>query len=230
MTIIRRLVVVPLVAAGALLAGCTVMPTGPSVMALPGSRMSVEQFQADASDCQQYAGAVVGGSGSAVAQNADNAAAASAVSGALVGAATGAAIGAATGQAGHGAAVGAGAGLLLGGIAGSGHSSMSSYQLQRGYDGAYLQCMYARGHRVPAPRGYANTARAASSYPGEAPPRYPPPNQPPPSKSSIVAPTTPVYVQPPAGPAPGTPPARYPAPPNVPPSAYPPPDAPPPRK
>ena len=228
MNISRRLLALPLVMAGAFFAGCTVLPTGPSVMALPGSRMSVEQFQADASGCQQYANAVVAGSSGAVAQNADNAAAASAVSGALVGAATGAVIGAATGQAGQGAAIGAGTGLLFGGIAGSGYSSMSSYQLQRGYDGAYLQCMYSRGHRVPAPRGYANTARAASSYPGEAPPRYPPPNQPQPAKSSIVAPTTPVYVQPGAAASPAKAPAKYPAPTGVPPSSYPPPDAPPP--
>ncbi len=222
------LVRVPLAAGALLLGACTVMPVGPSVMALPGSRMSVEQYQADTADCQQYANAVVSSASGGVAANADNRAAASAVSGAAVGAAAGAIIGAASGQAGQGAAIGAGTGLLFGGPAGSAYPSLSSYELQRGYDSAYLQCMYGRGHKVPAPRGYSTASRAPSAYPNDAPSRYPPPNQPPPSRSSIVAPTTPIYAQPPAPPPSGTPPAKYPAPPGVPSTSYPPPDAPPP--
>jgi hypothetical protein len=99
---------------------------------------------------------------------------------------------------------------------------MSTYQLQRGYDAAYLDCMYQRGNRVPAGSGYTASSRSPSSS-------HPPPNQPPPAKSSIVGPANPVYA-----PAPATPPegtqagTRYPAPPNVPSSSYPPPDAPPP--
>jgi outer membrane lipoprotein SlyB len=227
----------PLAVGALLLGACTVMPTGPSVMALPGSRTSVEQFQSDAFACQQYAQTVVStATGTAV--NADNAAANSAAAGAVLGAATGAIIGAATGQAGQGAAIGAGTGLLFGGMSGSYYTSMSSYQLQRGYDGAYLQCMYQRGHQVPASRGYSTASRAPYGPAGEAPSRYPPPNQPPPSKSSIVGPTKPIYAQPPAVQGAGTQPAApssggqsgtYPAPPNVPPGNYPPPDTPPPR-
>lgn len=228
----RRLAFVP-VAASLVLGACTVMPTGPSVMALPGSRMTLEQFQADTFDCQRYAQTVVASAGGAVAANADNATAATAAAGAVTGAAMGALIGSATGQAGQGAAIGAGTGLLFGGMSGSYYGSMSSYQLQRGYDGAYLDCMYSRGHRVPAPRGYSASARGSSGYPNGAPSAYPPPNQPPPAKSSIVGPTKPVYApsqgSPSSGSAPaGSTPAPYPAPPNVPPSSYPPPDAPPP--
>lgn len=225
----RRIVLVPL-AASFLLGACTVLPTGPSVMALPGSRKSVEQFQADAFDCQQHAQSVIATASGTVA-NADNAAANTAAAGAVLGAATGAIIGSATGQAGRGAAIGAGTGLLFGGASGSHYTAMSSHQLQRGYDGAYLDCMYSRGNKVPAPRGYSTASRAPSGYAGESPPTYPPPNQPPPSRSSVVGPTKPIYAAPSAAPPSDAPPAaRYPAPPDVPPSSYPPPDAPPPRR
>lgn len=210
-----------LAATSLLLGACTVMPTGPSVMALPGSNKSVGQYQVDVADCQQYASSVVAASSGGMAASADNSAASTAVAGALVGAATGAIIGSATGQAGQGAAIGAGTGLLFGGAAGSSYTAMSSYQLQRGFDSAYLQCMYARGNRIPMPRGYAagpsrpvylNANPSAGSS-------YPPPNTPPPPglsganapKASPAAPTT-----------------GYPPPSNVPPSSYPPPNAPPP--
>lgn len=196
-----------LLAASFLLGACTVMPTGPSVMALPGSHKSVDEYQDDIAACQQHADAVIAASGGGTAAVADNNAASTAAAGALFGAAAGAIIGSATGQAGQGAAIGAGTGLLFGGMAGSSYSSMSSYQLQRGYDSAYLRCMYARGNRVPMPRGYAvRPSRPVYLYPNTPPAGYPPPNTPPPP--------------------PGT--TGYPAPANVPPSSYPPPNTPPP--
>jgi hypothetical protein len=106
-----------LAATSLLLGACAVMPTGPSVMALPGSGKTIEQYQADAVACQQQAAAVAGS-----------------VS----------------------------------------YASMSWYQLQRGYDSIYLQCMYASGNRVPAPRVYAGG-------PSRTDPRYPPPDAPPPA-------------------------------------------------
>lgn len=210
-----------LATASFLLGACTVMPTGPSVMSLPGSSKSVGQYQVDVADCQQYASAVISASGGGTAAAADNAAASTAAAGALLGAATGAIIGSATGQAGQGAAIGAGTGLLFGGAAGSSYSAMSSYQLQRGYDSAYLQCMYARGNRVPMPRGYAAARPSRPVYlnaPG-ASAGYPPPDTPPP-------PGLPGASAPRASPA--APATGYPPPPNVPPSSYPPPNAPPP--
>jgi len=208
-----------LAAASFLLGACTVMPTGPSVMALPGSRKSVDQYQADIAACQQYAGGVIAAHGGTAAV-ADNNAASTAAAGALLGAATGAIIGSATGQASQGAAVGAGTGLLFGGMSGSYYTSMSSYQLQRGYDSAYLQCMYSRGNRIPVSRGYAGgPSRPVYSNANSGSDAYPPPNMPPPPGLSGAAV--------PAGAAPGAT-TGYPVPANVPPASYPPPDAPPP--
>jgi Glycine-zipper domain len=171
-------------------------------MALPGSGKSVEQYQADVGACQQYANAIIAAN-SGTAAGADNSAAASAASAAVFGAAMGALIGSATGQAGEGAAIGATTGLLFGGAAGSSYTAMSSYQLQRGYDGAYLQCMYSRGNRVPQSQGYgARPSRPSYLGPNAAPGSY-------------------------QAPANASPPS-YPPPANVPPSSYPPPDAPPP--
>ncbi|MCM2327824.1 MAG: glycine zipper family protein [Lysobacter sp.] len=208
-----------LAASSLVLGACTVMPTGPSVMALPGSGKSVGQYQVDAVECRQYADAVIAASGGGTAAAADNSAASTAAAGAVLGAATGAIIGAATGQAGHGAAIGAGTGLLFGAAAGSPYIAMSSWQLQRGYDSAYLQCMYARGNRVPT-RGYASgPSRPVYLDRVPASAAYPPPNTPPPPGV-------------PGGSAPGASPtapaAGYPPPQNIPPSSYPPPNTPPP--
>ena len=172
---LRRLATLSLAAAGLLLGACTVMPVGPSVMALPGSTKGAEEYQADVAQCQQYAGSIMSANSAAVA-TANNNAASTAVASTAFGAATGAIIGAASGAAGQGAAIGAGMGLLFGGLAGSSYSSMSSYQLQRGYDGAYLQCMYSHGNRVPT----ARYARAPSypSYANTTSVGHPPPNTP----------------------------------------------------
>jgi hypothetical protein len=197
-----------LAAAGLALGACTVIPTGPSVMALPGSQKSVEQYQVDVAQCQRYADAIVASAAGGTAANANNQAASTAAAGAVLGAATGAIIGSATGQAGQGAAIGAGTGLLFGAAA-SPYPAMSSYQLQRGYDRAYLQCMYARGNQVPVSRGGAGPSRPVYAYPSAPPGNYPasavPGNYPPPPPAS-----------------------GYPPPANVPPSSYPPPDTPPP--
>lgn len=207
-------------AASVLLGACTVMPVGPSVMALPGSGKSVGQYQVDVADCQQYANSVIAASGGATAAAADNSAASAAAAGALFGAAAGAILGSATGQAGEGAAIGAGTGLLFGGAAGSYYPAMSSYELQRGYDSAYLQCMYARGNKVPTRAGYARgPSRPVYLNAPPASASYPPPNTPPPPGVSGAA--APKAAAP--APTPGDPPPA-----NVSPSSYPPPNAPPP--
>lgn len=125
-----------------LLAGCAYMPTGPSVMVLPGTGMSFEQFRQDDSLCQQFAAGQMGGI------TANQAAVDSQVGSAVVGTALGAAAGAALGG-GSGAAIGAGSGLVAGTIVGGGEGSRAAYATQEGYDNAYIQCMYAKGHRVP---------------------------------------------------------------------------------
>ena len=139
---------------GALMLGaCAVVPTGPSVMALPGTGMSFDRFRADDLDCRQYAYSQVGG------KTAMDNARESAVTSAAVGTAVGALAGAALGGNSQGAAVGAGAGLLMGSAVGTDTSRASGIGTQRQYDNAYIQCMYAKGHRVPVP---ANMSHAMS--------------------------------------------------------------------
>jgi hypothetical protein len=152
------------VATAVVLAGCVTVPTGPAVMALPGTAKSFDDFRADDMSCRDYAQYTLG---PVPAQPAADAAAANAAGGAVLGAAAGAIIGAATGQAGHGAAIGAGTGLLFGSAAGANAAGYSSYDLQRRYDMAYLQCMYGKGNQVPAgprygPRPYGRAPSASA--------------------------------------------------------------------
>ncbi|MGH8851945.1 MAG: glycine zipper family protein [Casimicrobiaceae bacterium] len=153
----------PLTAA-LLLGACVTVPTGPSVMALPGTNKSFDQFQADSFACQQFAQQSVGGP----TEQANNTAAANAVAGTAVGALAGAAIGAASGNAGAGAAIGAGTGLLFGSAASTNAYYYGYYEMQRRYDGAYLQGMYAKGNQIPV-RGAARY-RAPAPYPYYGPP------------------------------------------------------------
>jgi hypothetical protein len=75
---------------------------------------------------------------------------------------------------GAGAAIGAGTGLLLGSAAGSSYAAGSYYAVQRRYDNAYVQCMYAKGNQVPR---YRRPGRSAPrrSYDLPPPAAYPPP-------------------------------------------------------
>lgn len=127
----------------AVLSGCTAMPEGPSVMVLPGTGKSFDQFRLDDIDCRQYASAQLGGG--TAAYNAADSGVHSAALGTLLGAAAGAAA-----NGGRGAGVGAGAGLALGGMAGTGAAQQSGGITQRRYDMGYQQCMYAKGHRIPS--------------------------------------------------------------------------------
>ncbi|MFJ1258922.1 YMGG-like glycine zipper-containing protein [Cupriavidus sp. CuC1] len=153
------------------LAGCAVMPSGPSVMVLPGTGKNFDQFRADDNSCRQYAFGQVGG------VTANQAATNSAVGSAVVGTALGAAAGAAF-NGGSGAAVGAGVGLLTGAAVGAGNAQYAGYGSQRQYDTAYVQCMYASGNRVPVYGRMASTPRPAAAptyyYPPPPPPGYAP--------------------------------------------------------
>ena len=168
-----------LAAAGTLLllAGCVSMPSGPGVMVLPGTGKSFDQFRADDMDCRQYANYQVGATPDQAAEN-------SAVKSAAVGTMLGAAAGAIAG--GHSnVAAGAATGLLIGSAMGAGAATGSQYELQRRYDIAYTQCMYAKGHKVPTSGHVDNGARrAATSYT----PPPPPPNAPAPAAASIPPP------------------------------------------
>ena len=173
------------------LAGCVSVPTGPSMTVLPGTGKSFDQFRYDDGSCRQYAYESIGGQTATASQQ--NAAVSSAVIGTAIGALAGAAIG------GHGAdaAVGAGVGLLGGSMIGASTGNASAYEAQRRYDGAYMQCMYGKGHRVPVARSY----NGPPQYQYSAPPQYQYSSPPPPPPSQRA----PVYSAPPP-PPPGAPP------------------------
>lgn len=150
------------------LAACATVPSGPSVMSLPGTGKSFDQFRADDHECRQFASAQVGGA------TADQAAADSGVRSAAIGTVVGAAAGAAI-DGGHGAAVGAGVGLLAGALAGTGAAHGSAYAVQQRYDAGYMQCMYAKGHKVPVSGRYVSPQPRATYTPPPPPPPPPPP-------------------------------------------------------
>ena len=150
------------------LSACVTVPSGPSIMSLPGSTKTFDQFRADDMDCRQFATSQVGGT------TAQKAASDSAVGAAAVGTAVGAAAGALI-DGSSGAGVGAGVGLLTGALIGSSTANASAYTLQQRYDIGYTQCMYAKGHKVPV------SGRFASAAERPAPRRYTPPPPPPPS-------------------------------------------------
>jgi len=161
------------------LGACATMPTGPSVMSLPGEGKSFEEFRADDAVCRQYAYENIGGvSGQQAAQNS---AVTSAVVGTALGAAAGAAIGSASGDMGTGAAIGAGTGLLFGSAAGSNYAVSSYYEAQRRYDHAYLQCMYLKGNQIPGYRRRLSNEPVSSEPAGRSYPPPPPADYPPPS-------------------------------------------------
>lgn len=165
-----------------LVGACTTMPTGPSVMTLPGSGKSFDQFRADDQECRSYALASIGGT--TPGQAAEASGVKSAVVGTVIGAAAGAALG------GHeGAGVGAGTGLLVGGLSGTEAARESGYGLQHRYDVSYVQCMYSKGHQVPVyGRTYRQSRPAAYPQPRPSSIPPPPPGMPPPPPPGAPAP------------------------------------------
>lgn len=206
----RHLVVA--VAGASVLAGCVVMPTAPAVTSLPGSRKTLAEFNVDDVECRRYAQGAVG---PYAGQAAQDYAVGSAVAGTAIGALAGAAIGSVSANAGAGAAIGAGTGLLFGSAIGSDAAGYSSWSLQRIYDRAYMQCMYAKGNQVP---GQVAFRAPLPSYPGYRAPGTNPPS----ASGSMPYENAPGYRPPPA---PGANPPPSPLPP---PGGFPPANAPPP--
>lgn len=173
----RKLRLAP-VAAGLLLAACAPLPTGPSVMVLPGAGKNLAQFQADEAVCRSWAARQTG---TTPAQAASESTASGAAIGTVLGAAGGAAVGAASGSPATGATVGSGLGLLGGAAVGAGSGESARWSIQDRYDVTYMQCMYASGNQIPMPRGSAPTqmygGQAAGGAPAttSAPPGVPPP-------------------------------------------------------
>lgn len=175
-----------------LAAGCVTLPSGPSVTVLPGTGKPFDQFQVDDVACRQYAAQQTGVSTNQA--GADNAVAGATI-GTLIGAAAGAAIGAAAGNPGAGAAIGGGVGLLGGTAAGTGNAQVAQVSVQRRYDAAYIQCMYAKGNQVPVSRGTQMPSYSQGSAP-------PPPagSPPPPPRAGVVPPPPPAGAPPPPPP------------------------------
>lgn len=162
---------VALVVPALLLSACASVPNGPSAMALPGTGKNFDQFRYDDSSCRQFAHDQLGG------KTANQAANDSFAGSALVGTVLGTAVGAAAGGD-EGAGVGAATGLFVGSLIGIDEANASSYQSQRHYDNAYIQCMYAKGHRVPV-SGLVEQRPANRSAPTKPRGYYPPPPPPP---------------------------------------------------
>ncbi len=171
--------------------GCVSVPTGPSVMALPGTGKTFEQFQADDAVCRQWALQQTGTTPEAAATQSTIGGAAI---GTVVGAGLGAALGAVSGHAGTGAAIGAGGGLLVGTAAGASAGQTAGLSAQRRYDGAYQQCMYAKGNQIPV-RGRVVAPRVAPTQPP--PPAAAPVPPPPPPPAAAPVPPPPAGVPPP---------------------------------
>src|SRR3989442_2789006 len=123
------------------LGACATVPLGPSVMVLPGTGKSFDQFQADDAVCRQWASVQTG---TTPQQAAGSSTAKSGVLGTLLGAGLGAAIGAATGHPGVGAAVGAGGGLLAGaaGCGAAGGAGCAPRPAQCDNTASTVQCVH----------------------------------------------------------------------------------------
>jgi hypothetical protein len=156
-----------LAACVSLLGACVSVPTGPSVMTLPGTGKSFDQFRVDDAACRQFAYTQIGGK--TAGQASSESFAGSAAVGTVLGAAAGAAV-----NGNQGAGVGAATGLLMGSAAGVNQANASADEVQRRYDNYYIQCMYASGHRVPVYGNFRMEQRPAYSPP-PAPATYPPP-------------------------------------------------------
>lgn len=102
-----------------LLTACVSTPTAPSVITLPGKGVSFEQFRADDYDCRVFAFQQL--EGKAPQPTAQSRATESA------------------------AAVATGQGTAPGPVS----ATAAMHGNQRQYDIHYIQCMYAKGHRVP---------------------------------------------------------------------------------
>ncbi len=164
----RFVFVLPVVA---VLTACTSIPTGPNVMVLPGTGQSIERFRADEAWCKEDAFRQIGG------RSAEQAQRDSAMTSAAVATAVGALAGAAIGGDSRGAAVGAGVGLVAGSASGNDAARRGEIGTQRQYDNAYIQCMYAKGHRVPVSGNLVSTRAPVQASEAAIPP--PPPGKPP---------------------------------------------------
>jgi len=123
-----------------LIGGCAGIPTGPSVLALPGTGKTLNEFRSSDIQCYQYAAQSIGS------------------------------------------------------VSGGESSRSYGYDAQRRYDNAYVQCMYASGHKVPVSAAMAKNLSQMPAGPASAanipppPPNVAPPSSPPPDYLPVPAP------------------------------------------
>ena len=158
------------------LAGCASLPpSGPSVAVMPAPGKSFDEFNVDDNVCRQFAQKSIGTS-------ADKAGTDAEVKSIAAGTALGAVAGALSG--GHqGAGSGAAFGMLAGAMMGTNEAGYSGRAVQRRYDIAYEQCMYAKGNQLPQASYYRpqiiyvqQPASTATPVPSNFPPPPPPPS------------------------------------------------------
>jgi hypothetical protein len=209
-----RLRAVPIAAAVLILAGlsgCVTAPMSPSLVTLPGTGRSFDQFRADDYNCRLFGEVQIGlrtaqsAAAAAMPVGTNPGAPAATTSAAFVGGGQGGAIGQAV--------------TPPGVIPSSNLPAGTSYAAQQRYDNAYIQCMYASGNRVPVydagprPASVASQPSNIPQPPAGAPPAPPPglakPAQSVPPAGSATAPApAKAPPLPPAGPAPAPPPIR----------------------
>lgn len=146
-----------------LLVGCVSAPTGPTAAVMPTPGKPFDVFQREDASCRNYAQNSTG-------INSDDANNNNAVRNATIGAALGAVVGGLIEGNSRGIAKGAAIGLVGGSIAGAENGAMAGNEIQRRYNIAYQQCMYAAGNQT---LGYRTTPYEASP-PSAAHPILPP--------------------------------------------------------
>jgi hypothetical protein len=156
------------------LGACATAPVGPRVGVMPAPGKPFEVFIGEDQMCRQWAEHSSG----ANAANSTEAGNKAWVNSAAAGTALGAVVGALAGGR-DGAATGAALGMVVGSASGAEQSGVSSYDMQRRYDMAYQQCMYAKGNQVP---GYRAQVMPSPPPAPPAPATYAPTPPPPPAR------------------------------------------------
>src|SRR2546425_8907092 len=123
------------VGAALVLGACASIPTGPSVLVLPGDGKSFEQFQTDDAVCRQWSAQQTG---TTTERTSSQSTISGAAIGTAVGAAAGAAIGAAAGSPATGAAIGAGGGFLGGAAIGARRADAAANFLEPRHQNGYI--------------------------------------------------------------------------------------------
>jgi len=123
-----------------LLAGCVSMPVGPTVAAMPPPNKPFEVFVQDDQVCRNWAGASISTGRDAAHQQM--------LASTLAGAALGTLAGALTGGH-HDVGTGAAIGTVVWRRRRRRTGAATAWTVQRAYDVAYQQCMYARGNVIP---------------------------------------------------------------------------------